>query len=422
MKTDLKPPLPVLPEAVLKSYVERYFRKRSVYLDIADKNNGPFYLLERKILEERVDQFKNAFKAVLPDTGFYFAMKSNNAPEVSEVVISSGFGIDVSSGVELQAAIDAGSTDIIFSGPGKTDDELRLAVNYASYVTILIDSFGELQRLEKTAASLDTNVRAGVRLTNGASGLWRKFGILSSDIPFFYKSVLACPHIHLEGIQFHSSWNMNPDRQAGFIVELGSVLKTMPVQFKKNIKFIDIGGGYWPQQGEWLHSDGTGETDKIEERAYSPHLMKHYLNPAVPIESFAEEIGSSIQEHIFPVVRCRILFEPGRWICNDAMHLLFNVIDKKTQDLVITDAGTNAIGWERYETDYFPVLNLTRPSFEEKACMIMGSLCTPHDLWGYSYWGRDIQPGDVLMIPTQGAYTYSLRQSFIKPVPKLLMI
>jgi diaminopimelate decarboxylase len=98
------------------------------------------------------------------------------------------------------------------------------------------------------------------------------------------------------------------------------------------------------------------------------------------------------------------------------------VVDQKGEDLVITDAGTNAVGWERFETDYFPVLNLTRPALTEKPCYILGSLCTPHDVWGFSYFGRDIRVGDVLMIPTQGAYTYSLRQNFIKPVPEVVIM
>ena len=104
------------------------------------------------------------------------------------------------------------------------------------------------------------------------------------------------------------------------------------------------------------------------------------------------------------------------------MHLFISVVDKKADDLVITDAGTNAIGWERFETDYSPILNLTRPALQEKVCHILGSLCTPHDVWGATYWGDDIQPGDILMIPAQGAYTYSLRQDFIKPLPSVVTI
>ena len=118
----------------------------------------------------------------------------------------------------------------------------------------------------------------------------------------------------------------------------------------------------------------------------------------------------------------RIALEPGRWVCNDAVHLLMTVVDKKNGDIVITDAGTNAVGWERFEGDYFPVLNLTRPGPNENSCLILGSLCTPHDIWGAAYFGSGIEPGDVLMIPTQGAYTYSLRQDFIKPIPHVVAL
>jgi hypothetical protein len=59
------------------------------------------------------------------------------------------------------------------------------------------------------------------------------------------------------------------------------------------------------------------------------------------------------------------------------MHLLLTVIDRKADDLVITEGGTNAVGWERFEHDYFPVLSLSQPALRENACAIMGSLCTP---------------------------------------------
>jgi len=85
---------------------------------------------------------------------------------------------------------------------------------------------------------------------------------------------------------------------------------------------------------------------------------------------------------------------------------------------VITDAGTNAVGWERFENDYFSVINLTHPGSHEQNCHILGSLCTPHDVWGYSYHGTKICAGDLLLIPDQGAYTCSLRQNFIKPLPQ----
>ena len=197
----------------------------------------------------------------------------------------------------------------------------------------------------------------------------------------------------------------------------------MPEEIRGGLEFIDIGGGYWPEQGEWLQFAGTpaGMIAKAGgEDVISPE--RHYRYPAELIRQFAQEIGDAVRGNQPTFRGLKICLEPGRWICHEAMHILMRVTDKKADDLVITDAGTNAIGWERFETDYFPVINLTQPSLEERTCLVLGSLCTPHDVWGYSYFGSGISEGDLLMIPCQGAYTYSLRQNFIKPPPDLVVL
>jgi diaminopimelate decarboxylase len=339
------------------------------------------------------------------DCRFYFAVKSNNHPVVAKTVLESDFGLDVSSGKELKMSLDLGAEDILFTGPGKTSNELILAVENSEKVTILIDSFHELHALEKIAASKKALIKAGVRLSTNTTGLWRKFGIALDDLPEFFKQAENCPHINIQGLQFHTSWNLSPKAQTDFISLLGKELATYPAFILKKIQFVDIGGGYWPLPGEWLHGESVP-----------------YYHPATSIETFAEQLSQAIYRHLDFLLPCRIYFEPGRWICNDSMHLMMSVVDKKAPDLVITDSGINAIGWERFEKDYFPILNLTRPSLTEKPCNICGSLCTPHDLFGFSYFGEDICIGDVLLIPCQGAYTYSLKQDFIKPTPKVVTI
>ncbi len=415
--------MPLLPPEELIPFIEPYFTRRKVYLKQVKRHGSFLYVLEPEVLMRRADQFKKAFCRELPDPGFYFAVKSNNHPEVARTLLKSGFGLDVSSGVELQTAIDINAKEIIFSGPGKTIEELKSAVRNSRRVTVLLDSFGELHRLEKAASLAGTTVRAGVRLNTNPKGLWRKFGIPPETLTEFWHAARTCPHIALIGIQFHTSWNLTATSQTDAIALLGELLSHMPDNLIENLSFIDVGGGYWPRQGEWLHLSATPQEKFRETNEWLSDVSKTHLRfPAEPIEMFARKIGQAIKHHIYPLTRCRICFEPGRWICNDSMHLLVTVVDQKAEDLVITDAGTNAVGWERFETDYFPVLNLTRPALTEKPCYILGSLCTPHDVWGFSYFGRDIRVGDVLMIPTQGAYTYSLRQHFIKALPEVVII
>ncbi|MFC1885100.1 diaminopimelate decarboxylase family protein [Thermodesulfobacteriota bacterium] len=423
LREILEQKAPILPQEDLISFIETYFNKRDEYLSLLSENPPPLYMLDSSALKERADKFRYVFEKVFPRVSFFFAVKSNNHPDMARTLLESGFGLDVSSGLELEMALKLDARDIVFSGPGKTDDELLSATLNEDRVTLLMDSFGELQRTESVAKKQNKSVRAGVRLTTNPNGLWRKFGISPDDLPGFWEESRKCPHINIQGLQFHTSWNLSPRAQIEFIQNLGKTLKSMPGDFKKNIDFIDIGGGYWPEEGEWLQDAGT-LSGRIRAFLEKPEINfdKHSRISSVPIETFAEEIGSAVKEHIFNIMDCRIFLEPGRWISHHAMHLFLSVIDKKAPDLVITDAGTNAIGWERFETDYFPILNLTRPSLKEKRCNILGSLCTPHDIWGFCYFGEDIRPGDILMIPTQGAYTYSLRQHFIKPVPPVVLI
>jgi diaminopimelate decarboxylase len=414
---------PGLSSGALKAYVTRYFDWAKQNGSILEKQAPPFYLLDTLVLKQRAQIFQAAFSSVFKDTGFYFAVKSNSHPDVAKTLLGCGFGLDVSSGVELKMALGSGAKNIVFSGPGKTIGELALAVENHESVTVLLDSFSELEKLETVAAEKNVMISAGVRLTTLPKGLWKKFGILLKDLKCFFKAAESCGHVDLKGLQFHTSWNMGPEAQMKFIYKIGRAASGLSEKQRRQITFVDIGGGYWPEQGEWLTGEGTPEGHLRKALGMEPAPpRRHFRVPSKPIEVFAESIGKAIEKSWAGLFSCRVCFEPGRWICNDAMHLFLSVVDKKGNDLVITDAGTNTVGWERFETDYCPVLNLSRPSMDETPCYVLGSLCTPHDVWGKTYFGKGIEPGDLLMIPCQGAYTYSLRQEFIKPVARVVKI
>ena len=414
---------PVLPQRELDDFVCSFIDRREILLGACAEHGSPLYVLEEGVLLDRAEQFTRAFRREFDDVAVYFAVKSNNCPAVVSALTEAGLGLDVSSGPELDLALSCGSREIIFTGPGKTGEELLLAAQNASRVTVLLDSFAELARLERVASEAQSVVTAGVRLAADETGLWRKFGTPVSDLENFMAEAEKCRRVKLRGLQFHTSWNLGPGAQVAFIGRLAEALRGIDRELRSRFEFVDIGGGYWPPQGEWLHPAGTPE-GKLRQAVLPPSGPPglHHRLPASPIDEFARQIGDAVREHLFPLMDCRILTEPGRWICNDAMHILLSVLDKKAEDLVITDGGTNAVGWERFEVDYFPVINLSRPSITERPCYVMGSLCTPHDIWGYAYHGEGIEPGDILLVPTQGAYTYSLGQQFIKPLPRVVVL
>jgi diaminopimelate decarboxylase len=357
----LQQPNSILDYDEVAAFVGSFLKRADTFVEAVERHGSPLYVFDEGILLERVAQFAAAFKETLDDIRIFYAVKSNNHPALVGSLVRSGLGLDVSSGLELELALRSNCSDIIFSGPGKTEKELQLAAGHSDRVTVLMDSFGELDRLENAAAELQTRIKAGVRLNTDDRGLWRKFGIPLSRLDSFMQKAAGCSHVMLGGLQFHTSWNLDPGTQVNFIARLGEVLQNLAQNRRELLKFIDIGGGYWPPQGEWLQWAGTskGRLHRALLNTRSPST-EHYKLPSSPITTFAEKIGAAIQRHVTPYVDCRFYAEPGRWLCNDAMHILLTVVDKKAEDLVITDGGTNIIGWERFETDYFPAAHQSR--------------------------------------------------------------
>jgi diaminopimelate decarboxylase len=394
--------------------------RREKFATLAGQLGTPLYVFDEQLLIERCERLKQAFaKFPVPVSAFY-AVKSNNHPYVSKALVSQGIGLDISSGLELALALEAGAREIIFTGPGKTASELEAATSAEVQPIIWLDSLTELKRLAGAAQEAKTPVRIGARLNIQPDGLWRKFGIDINELVAFIHKAQLCPFLDFCGIHFHSSWNMDARAQTAIIESLGAKLSPLPEPVRQKIRIIDIGGGYWPEPGELCWADG--EAQMIMKRGlidFDPAEFKRTFTPAVPIEQFAQELGDAVEKYLGCLPLERVFIEPGRWLCSDSMSLIMRVTDKKMPDLVITDAGTNAIGWERFESDVFPVVNLTRPQLTERPCHLLGSLCTPHDVWGFSYFGAAIEEGDLLLVPSQGAYTWSLRQEFIKPVPKV---
>lgn len=140
------------------------------------------------------------------------------------------------------------------------------------------------------------------------------------------------------------------------------------------------------------------------------------LSPSV--SEYAARIRKVIDHRLRPLLpECRYFVEPGRIICNDAMHVLLRVVEVKRPGEAVLDGGYNILGWEKLRNTHAPLVNLTRPSSREIPFAMYGSLCQADDVWGYFCYAERIEEGDVIAVPFQGAYTYALRHDFIRSVP-----
>jgi len=415
----------VLPETVLHRYLNSILDKREILLDSASRFGTPQYFFDEPSLSLQIAGFHSAFSKHFDRYRAFYAVKSNSFAGICNHVVAEGMGLDVSSGFELSMALSMDCRDIIFSGPGKTDEELMLAIQNRKRVTLLLDSMGELQRLSKLLkreGGIRDTLKVGIRVRSNHGGVWDKFGIPIKDLADMLRKSMAVEGVEPCGIQFHTSWNLDPTAQIRMIKEIGSYIRRhVPASLWQSFKFLDIGGGFWPEQGEWLNPQNTLKGKLIQLlKPGARFRSRHYYRKSSPLDHFASEIAAALSLQGPPLSDLEIWMEPGRWISTPAMHILLKVIDKKDSRTVITDGGINLLGWERPLTEFVPVINLTKPSLKEVPLKIFGSLCAPYDIWGTSVFGNGIDTGDILVIPDQGSYTYSLRQSFIKPLSKVI--
>jgi diaminopimelate decarboxylase len=396
--------------------------KRKAILALTKKYPTPFYAFDDKAANNAAQEFKTIFTKAIPNLEIYYAVKSNPCSYLLETVVKNGLGLDVSSGRELNFALKAKAKKIVFSGPGKTDPELKLAIANADKLIIHLDSFSELKRLGKMLRASKKTIRAGVRVYTKYHDAWTKFGISLTELPEFFELAKKYPNIDLGGIQCHMSWNQGAEPYQKMLAEIAKAIKKLSLEQRQQIKFIDFGGGYEAHryEGQFSWATAQGEVLKTAAEYFGKSINfkdKYYLNQAPKLEVYAQGIAQAIKKYLDPLISCQYFCEPGRIISYQSMHLILGVVDVKKPGMAILDGGNNMLGYELFEEYYYPTINLTRPANKEIACHLFGSLCTPYDLFGYYCYAKSIKEGDIIMIPNQGAYTFTLAQDFIKGIP-----
>ena len=404
----------------LTHVVRKILTQKKELLALSKKYPTPFYIFDKKGLEAGIRAFKLAFQDKVPTMYIYYAMKANPHPLVLSRVVKEGLGIDVSSGRELEIALKEKPKSIIFTGPAKKMWELELAIKHSDKVTINIDSQTELKKLIQLSQKHKKHLKIGVRIVTKVHGTWNKFGVLLPELSILWQGIKKTKYLRPVGIQTHMSFNETSKSYEVVITEIGSYLKKHK-EILEDLLYIDLGGGFLPYKTQGMHpwEDSLGLVSQIANNYFGPQKsygVTHIPLPSISLEKYAEGIGHAIKKHL-SFYKGAFFFEPGRVIVNSAMHVALTIEDIKKKNVAITDGATNMIGWERFEYDYFPVINLTHPSLSEKPFTIFGSLCTPNDVWGFYIHAKKVAEGDVVLIPYQGAYTFTYAQNFIKEIP-----
>ncbi|MGA9008271.1 MAG: diaminopimelate decarboxylase [Xanthobacteraceae bacterium] len=355
---------------------------------LADAVGTPFYCYSSATIERHYKVFTGAFADV--DALVCYAMKANSNQAVIATLAKLGAGADVVSGGELLRARAAGvpPDKIMFSGVGKTADELALAVEQ-NILCVNVESEPELELLSSIAAAkvraVDISIRVNpdvdpkthAKIATGKSE--NKFGIPVSRAREVYAHAAKLKGVRVIGVDMHiGSQIIELDPFGDAFALLADFVTTLRAD-GHTISHIDLGGGL----GIPYREDNAPPPDPD---AYAAIVKRATKN-----------------------LNCKLIFEPGRLIVGNAGILVTRVLYLKHgegKNFVIIDAGMNdLIRPTLYEAhhDIRPVRQAPAGASRITADVV-GPVCESGDFLALDRSMVAPRPGDLLAVMTAGAY------------------
>ncbi len=355
---------------------------------IAAEVGTPFYVYSCATLTRHFHLFEEALTGL--DHLVCYAMKANSNQAVIAHLAGLGAGMDVVSGGEYLRAKAAGvpGERIVFSGVGKTRDEMRMALT-GGIRQFNVESEPELTALSEVASSLgltapitvrvnpDVDARTHEKIATGKSE--NKFGIPIARAPEVYAMAASLPGIEVIGIDVHIGsqlTDLEPFRLAYEKVrDLTLRLRTEG----HDIRRLDLGGGLG--------------------------IPYERSNTAPPLPT---EYGALIRE-VVGDLGVEVEIEPGRLIAGNAGLLVASVLYVKEgegRDFLILDAAMNDLirpamygAWH----DIVPVVE-PAPGLEQRPYDIVGPVCESGDTFAKQRQMPTISPGNLVAFRSAGAY------------------
>ena len=359
--------------------------------NILKKQKTPFYIYSENQIITNFLKFKNTFKKTNPL--ICFAAKSNSNLNILRVLGRLGAGADVVSGGELLKALKAGikANKIVFSGVGKTEEELKLAIN-KKILLINCESESEAKLVNNLAKKMRKKVSIGFRLNpnvdarthkNISTGkAENKFGLSIRSFKIFLKTINSLKNINLDALSVHIGSQILND--APFKKTL-NVMSKLIKELKLNLKYVDLGGGF-----------GINYTNKEK-----PINLNKYSKL---VENFSKKLD------------CKIIFEPGRSIIGNTGLLISKVqFIKKgaNKNFIILDAGMNDFMRPALYDAFHQIIPVSKNSAKTKGKIeFVGPICESTCKFGIYKNYQKINENDFIAITNVGAYGSSLSSNY----------
>ncbi len=355
---------------------------------IAEAVKTPFYCYSAATIRRHYTVFAQAFEGL--DALVCYAMKANSNQAVLALLGSLGAGMDVVSGGELRRALAAGiePSKITFSGIGKTDDEIELALS-AGIFCFNVELEPELEAISRIAVAMgrpagislrvnpDVDARTHAKISTGLAE--NKFGVPLSHARDIYSRAARLPGLKVIGADMHIGsqlTDLEPFNEAfSLLAELVSDLRSDG----HAISHVDLGGGL-----------GIPYHEGEDPQSYHP-----------------ERYAAIVRKH-FAKLGCKLLFEPGRLIVGNAGVLVTRVLYVKpgeAKTFVIVDAGMNDLVRPTLYDAWHEIAPVVKShGRNEILADVVGPVCETGDYIALGRMIEEPQQGDLLAILTAGAY------------------
>jgi len=375
-------------------YVDGALRADGVELSaVAEQVGTPAYVYSAASIDAAYASVDAALSEI-PHLVAY-AVKANSNLSILRRLAAAGCGADIVSGGELLRALQAGFTAdrIVFSGVGKTDDELRLALEHGVR-SIHAENEGEIEVLAAIAAELGTTAPISLRVNPNvdagthpyiATGLHEsKFGLELDVARRILPGIVADPHLELEGIACHIGSLVLSPEPIGEAVRLVTEFACECKRAGAPIRTVDAGGG-WPI----LYGD--------EQRSAESHAV------------FGRAVIDGVRRGGGDTLSPTLIIEPGRSIVGDSGVLLTRVLYVKEQAgkrfIIVDGAMTELIRPSLYGA-YHGMMPVTEPGegVALAAADVVGPVCESGDFLAKDRPMPPVKRGDLIAVRGAGAY------------------
>ncbi|WP_421945245.1 hypothetical protein [Pedobacter sp.] len=378
---------------------------------LVEKFGSPVFVLSERQIRKNYQASVRSFKTRYPKVQFAWSYKTNYLNAVCKIFHQEGSWAEVVSGFEYQKALGNGvaGNHIIFNGPDKKAEDITSAIE--NHSLIHIDHFDELYLIISIAEKINKKARVAIRVNfdTGVYPIWDRFGFNYENGQAWnaINKISSDKNLELVGLHCHiGTFMLSVSAYKIAANKLCDLALRYKTEFKKNIEYLDLGGGF-------------PSTNTLK-GAYLPGI------DTVPsVEEFAEAITSTILEAGFNQSELPLLIlESGRVLIDDAGYLVGSVIaNKRLSDgrrATILDFGINILFTSNWYDHKISVAKEVGQYTEET--VLFGPLCMNIDVVRESINLPLLETKDLLVVHKVGAYNMTQWMQFINMRPAVVLI